>query len=105
MKKVLDPIRPIIDVLTARIPVLSDIGLLRDLLDYDDNGRVTLLELGKALGVADTDFIQVAADVLELIDMFLTPVVARTSESTWASSTLGRSTRESPRLAELKPAE
>ncbi len=41
---ILDPIRPILDVLKTRIPVLSDIGLLRTAFDKNGNGEVTLLE-------------------------------------------------------------
>jgi Domain of unknown function (DUF4347) len=41
---ILEPIRPILDVLKTRIPVLSDIGLLRTAFDKNGNGEVTLLE-------------------------------------------------------------
>ncbi len=42
---VLEPIRPIIDIFTTRLPVLSDIAPARALVDTNGDGSVTLLEL------------------------------------------------------------
>ncbi len=47
---VLDPIRPALDILTRRIPVLSDISAVKNALDKDGDGNVTLLDAVSMLG-------------------------------------------------------
>lgn len=65
--QVLDPLDPVLDVLTARIPVLSDIKAARNLLDQDKDGKVTLVDAAVALGgSADLDFLTAAAFGVDL---------------------------------------
>ena len=65
MHDILAPIHPILDVFTARLPVLSDISPARSLLDTGNDalgppdGKVSLLELAAKFGSVDTTFIQV----------------------------------------------
>jgi Ca2+-binding RTX toxin-like protein len=49
VRDILEPVQPVIDVLTTRMPVLSDIGFLRDVYDDDSDGTVTLLEVVRKL--------------------------------------------------------
>ncbi|NOS71718.1 MAG: hypothetical protein HOP33_17550, partial [Verrucomicrobia bacterium] len=49
IQDVLAPIQPVIDVLTRPLPVLSDFGPLRDLLDENGDGKVTLIEMAAQL--------------------------------------------------------
>ncbi len=60
VQKVLGPVQPVFDVLRTRMPVLSDIGPLRNIYDVDGNGTVTLLEfIGVSSGNTDAvKFIQ-----------------------------------------------
>ena len=61
---ILHPIQPILDIFTARLPVLSDISPARNLLDMGNDalgppdGKVTLLELAEKFGSVDTTFIE-----------------------------------------------
>ncbi len=65
----LDPIRPALDVLTRRIPVLSDISAVKSALDRDGDGNVTLLDAAAMLGgVTDTRMITGLAHLSDLID-------------------------------------
>ena len=62
------PIKPILDVLTARLPVLSDIGAAASFLDLDRDGKVTLLDAAKALGgTVDTRMISGLSYLADLI--------------------------------------
>ncbi|MCA9223664.1 MAG: hypothetical protein KDA71_25310, partial [Planctomycetales bacterium] len=64
----LDPIRPVLDVVTRRIPVLSDIDAVRKALDRDQDGKVTLLDAAAMLGgTTDTRMISGLDYVAELI--------------------------------------
>jgi len=78
VQSVLAPIKPVLDVLTAPLPVLSDIGPLRDLLDQNGDGQVTLIEMAALLSddVAKAkNFIEAAAnisDIATLLDSFST---------------------------------
>jgi len=54
----IEPYRDIIDVLTYRIPVLSDIGFLRDRWDVNHDGKVTLVEFLADPNAALIDFIE-----------------------------------------------
>ena len=57
------------DVLTRRIPVLSDVGAVRSALDQDGDGNVTLLDAVAMLGgTSDTRMIAGLAHVADLID-------------------------------------
>lgn len=55
---VLEPLEPIIDFLTAPLPVISDLG-----------ADLTLLDIAAAFGTVDTSFINSVADIIELIDL------------------------------------
>jgi hypothetical protein len=69
---VLDPIRPVLGVLNTRLPVLSDLGPTRSLLDRNDDGSVTLLEMAALLGNgADSaaTFLAALDNVLDLADI------------------------------------
>ncbi len=57
VQKVLGPVQPVFDVLRTRMPVLSDIGLLRNVYDVDGNGTVTLLEF-IGVGSGNTQAVQ-----------------------------------------------
>ncbi len=66
------PIRPVLDVLNTRLPVLSDLGPTRSLLDRNDDGAVTLLEMAALLGDgADSaaTFISALSNVLDVADI------------------------------------
>ncbi len=64
----LDPIRPVLDVLNRRIPVLSDISAVRSALDRDGDGKVTLLDAAALLGgTVDTRMISSLDYVADLI--------------------------------------
>ena len=49
INQVLDPIRPILKILDQKMPVLSDIDLLRSQFDTNGNGEVSLIEVVKKL--------------------------------------------------------
>ena len=69
---VVGPIRPVLDVLNTRLPVLSDLGPTRSLLDRNDDGAVTLLEMAALLGDgADSaaTFISALSNVLDVADI------------------------------------
>ena len=68
----LDPIRPVLDVLNTRLPVLSDLGPTRALLDTNGDGSVTLLEMASLIGNgADTaaTFISALSNVVDVADI------------------------------------
>ena len=64
---VLDPIRPVLDVLTTALPVLSDLAPVRALLDQNEDGAVTLLEMAALLG----DGFETAVTFLNAVDTIL----------------------------------
>jgi hypothetical protein len=69
VKKVLDPIQPVLDVLNARIPVLSDIGPLKQALNVGPNDPVTLLDVVAALDSgADTKFLKAVVALDQLVN-------------------------------------
>ena len=71
--KALDPIRPVLDVLSYRIPVLSDIGAVKSFLDRDHDGKVTLLDAAALLGgTTDTRMLAGVAYVADLIESITT---------------------------------
>ncbi|MEZ5299664.1 MAG: hypothetical protein R3F11_03190 [Verrucomicrobiales bacterium] len=45
VQDILEPVKPVIDVLNTRVPVLSDVSFLTELFDSNNDGDVTLLEL------------------------------------------------------------
>lgn len=51
LKVVLDPMKPAIDVLTFRLPVLSDIPTAVKILDLNSDNEVSILEMAIHLGV------------------------------------------------------
>ncbi|MCB1064158.1 MAG: LEPR-XLL domain-containing protein, partial [Verrucomicrobiae bacterium] len=73
VQQVLEPIRPVIDLLTTRIPVLSDIDGLANFFDRDGDGEVWLIELAP---VSDSTLnaILTIARVALLIDSLPTAV-------------------------------
>ncbi|MEZ6098533.1 MAG: S8 family serine peptidase [Pirellulaceae bacterium] len=68
VETVLDPIKPLLEVLDTRIPVLSDFSIIRSVLDSNRDGRVTVLEAAEFVGVADTGFFESLAFVAGLTD-------------------------------------
>lgn len=76
VKNVLDPIQPVLDVLNTRMPVLSDIGLLRDIYDQNSDGKVSLVEfVGKSTGHdAAVRFINAISQFKSFIDAIPTGV-------------------------------
>ena len=65
----LEPIKPVLDFLSRRIPVLSDISALVSALDQDGDGNVTMLDAVAMLGgTSDTRMIAGLAYVVDLID-------------------------------------
>lgn len=77
---ILDPIRPLVDFLSTRLPVFSDIPNLRDFevqgrrLDFDGDGEVEILEL-IPLGPNQRVFLSTVDRIAELADQ-LTPLTA-----------------------------
>jgi len=63
--EIIQPFMPVVDVLTAPIPVLSDLA----------GEPFTLLDLADIFGSVDADFIEAVADILVLIDKFTAPGV------------------------------
>jgi len=70
VQDVLRPIRPFVDVLTQRLPVLSDIGAARDLFDDDGNNEVNLLEVAQVIlgDSVNFDFIRAAENLIDILD-------------------------------------
>jgi Ca2+-binding RTX toxin-like protein len=69
VQKVLKPIQPVIDILTTRLPVLSDIKVARNLLDFDHSGDVTILDLVHLFNPnSKLDFITSLAKTADLIN-------------------------------------
>ncbi len=65
---VLEPLEPLLKVLNTRLPILSDVSLLRNLLDDDRDGRVTILDAAKAVGSVDAGFIDSLEFVVNIVD-------------------------------------
>jgi hypothetical protein len=64
-----EPIRPVLDILTRRLPVFSDIGAAVRALDRDGDGNVTLLDAAAMLGgVRDTRMIAGLDYIIDLLD-------------------------------------
>ncbi|MBF2026124.1 MAG: DUF4347 domain-containing protein [Oscillatoriales cyanobacterium C42_A2020_001] len=76
VKKVLDPIQPILDVLNTRMPVLSDIEFLRGEFDANGDGKVSLVEfIGISSGnSAAVNFINAVSQFKQFIDVIPTGV-------------------------------
>lgn len=76
IQKVLKPIQPVFDVLNTRMPVLSDIGPLRNIYDLDGNGTVTLLEfVGKSSGnESAAKFLSAVTQIAQFINSIPTGV-------------------------------
>ncbi|HEY6565037.1 MAG TPA: hypothetical protein VIY86_11105, partial [Pirellulaceae bacterium] len=69
VNEAIEPIKPILDFLTRRIPVLSDIDAVVEELDLDGDGKVSLLDAVALLGgTTDTRIIAGLAYVVDLID-------------------------------------
>ena len=60
---VLGPIKPVLDVLTARLPLFSDIPLLRMNFDNNGDGLVSVADIIGRLGNADLSFLGAVADL------------------------------------------
>ncbi|MDB5319040.1 MAG: cya 2, partial [Phycisphaerales bacterium] len=75
VQKVLAPIQPVIDILTAPLPVLSDIKAARNVLDFDKSGSVTLLDLVHLYSPdSKLDFITALAKTIDLINAIPTGI-------------------------------
>ncbi|MEW6158900.1 MAG: calcium-binding protein, partial [Verrucomicrobiota bacterium] len=100
VKQVLEPLQPIINVLQARLPVLSDVGPLRDLFDTDDPGTdVTLLELiEKEVGADGTKFLRAVI----LINDIVQSIPSINGEINLGSFSLGANGVDPRGLPELK---
>ncbi|HEY7116284.1 MAG TPA: hypothetical protein VH475_06850, partial [Tepidisphaeraceae bacterium] len=69
VQSILKPIQPIIDILTTPLPVLSDIKQARSLLDFDKDGKVSLLDLVHLFNPnSKLDFITSLAKTADLLD-------------------------------------
>ncbi len=73
---IVEPIRPVIDVLTSEIEILSEIGLA-DTFDQDDDGAATVIEVALTLAGGFTNgktaakftkFVNAVSGVIELVD-------------------------------------
>ena len=74
VQQILEPIEPLLDLLTARLPVLSDLSFTRSLLDGNNDGSVTLLEVaGVVTGSPTLAFIQSIVEIADLILDIPTP--------------------------------
>ncbi len=65
VKEITEPLQPIIDVITAPIPVLSDLG-----------PPISLLDIASAFGSVDARMIQSIADIISLINRIPDPASA-----------------------------
>ncbi|KAA1258981.1 Bifunctional hemolysin/adenylate cyclase precursor [Rubripirellula obstinata] len=75
VQDVLEPVQPVIDVLTTRLPVISDFG----------GSDVTLVDLARMFGRADVaDFLQSIVDVNDLINSLPDPS-SFDETNTWVS--------------------
>ena len=64
----LSPLKPVLDVLTMRLPVLSDISAAVSVLDLDRDGKVTLLDAAVMLGGnVDTRMISGLSYLVDLV--------------------------------------
>ena len=70
---VLAPLKPVLDILDARLPVLSDLGPTRNFMDKNRDGKVTLVEMAAVLGGEGFEsaqtFIDAAQNILEIIEL------------------------------------
>jgi hypothetical protein len=62
VKKITDPVQPLIDIITAPLPVISDLG-----------PTVTLLDLAASFGKVDPGLIYSIADIISLINRIPNP--------------------------------
>ena len=65
--EVLEPIQPVLDILNARLPVLSDLGPTRNFLDKNRDGKVTLVEMAIVTGGEGAETAQTFIDAVENI--------------------------------------
>jgi Ca2+-binding RTX toxin-like protein len=71
VQTVLEPIRPIIQVLSDPLPVFSDVSAMRSFFDLNGNGSVSLIEvISKQQGTAYYKFI----DAVNQLDQFITRI-------------------------------
>jgi hypothetical protein len=72
IKNILAPIDPVLKILNQALPVLSDLGPLRNLLDTNRDGKVTLLELAAQLS-GDigkiANFVEAVAEISNLVNL------------------------------------
>ncbi|MBI4325898.1 MAG: LEPR-XLL domain-containing protein, partial [Chloroflexi bacterium] len=66
IQQVLQPIQPVLDILTTPLPVLSDLPATRAFLDRDGDKQVTLLEMAALLGDGYDSAIQFVGAVREI---------------------------------------
>ncbi len=67
VQDVLTPVKPLLDLVTADIPVVSDIPGVNTLLNADGKGGVSLVDLAMRFGTAEYQAIAVLADVAHTI--------------------------------------
>ncbi|MEW6498568.1 MAG: hypothetical protein AB1589_39630, partial [Cyanobacteriota bacterium] len=67
IQQVTKPLKPLTDALTAEIPLFKKIGSAANFLDFDTDGKITLLDLAKAYNPSlKTEFISAAAEIINL---------------------------------------
>ena len=73
VRSVLQPLDPIIELLDMRMPIFSDLNILREGFDINGDGKVTLLELAPNINPSTVTFISAVGKLLdEVLDI---PVV------------------------------
>lgn len=69
IQEITRPIQPIVDVLTRELPGFSEFSYVRDALDQNSDGKVTLLDLVETISPdSNLDFIQAIAEVADLVN-------------------------------------
>src|SRR6185503_15419840 len=75
IKPLIEPLMPIVELLKSDIPILSDIGFLKDLLNKDGKDGVDMLDfagtiLGNTRYGSIVKAVNAVVEILELIDSF-----------------------------------
>ena len=73
VSQVVEPLKPVVQLLTTKIPGFSDIGPIRNAMDFDNDGKVTLLDIAEVFKddtkPFDTSFVQALANVVEIVTL------------------------------------
>jgi Ca2+-binding RTX toxin-like protein len=74
LNTLLDPVRPIIEFFTQKIPVLSDYDALRGVFDLNQDGQVTMIEVISVYreDTRPAELVQTISDILTFSDHFQT---------------------------------